>query len=129
MVWGGGLLSGSPDGLAARLFGVTGAGEEAAAAVAPIDFAGGTVVHINAGMAALVLALVVGRRKGFGRIGMRPHSLPFVMLSAALLWFGWFGFNAGSALAADGTAGLARINTTAATCARDARLAHHGEGA
>ena len=117
MVWGGGLLSGSPDGLAARLFGVTGAGEEAAAAVAPIDFAGGTVVHINAGMAALVLALVVGRRKGFGRIAMRPHSLPFVMLGAALLWFGWFGFNAGSALAADGTAGLAWINTTAATCA------------
>jgi Amt family ammonium transporter len=116
MVWGGGLLSGSPDGLAARLFGVTGAGEEAAAAVAPIDFAGGTVVHINAGMAALVLALVVGRRKGFGRIAMRPHNLPFVMLGAALLWFGWFGFNAGSALAADGTAGLAWINTTAATC-------------
>ncbi|HEX5968370.1 MAG TPA: ammonium transporter [Intrasporangium sp.] len=117
MVWGGGLLSGSPDGLAARLFGVTGAGEEAAAAVAPIDFAGGTVVHINAGMAALVLALVVGTRKGFGRIAMRPHNLPFVMLGAALLWFGWFGFNAGSALAADGTAGLAWINTTAATCA------------
>jgi Amt family ammonium transporter len=116
MVWGGGLLSGSPDGLAARLFGVTGAGDEAAAAVAPIDFAGGTVVHINAGMAALVLALVVGRRKGFGRIAMRPHNLPFVMLGAALLWFGWFGFNAGSALAADGTAGLAWINTTAATC-------------
>ena len=60
MVWGGGLLSGSVDGLAARLFGVTGTGEDAAAAVAPIDFAGGTVVHINAGMAALVLALVVG---------------------------------------------------------------------
>ena len=117
MVWGGGLLSGSPDGLAAKLFGVSGTGEDAAAAVAPIDFAGGTVVHINAGMAALVLALVVGRRKGFGRIAMRPHNLPFVMLGAALLWFGWFGFNAGSALAADGTAGLAWINTTAATCA------------
>ena len=117
MVWGGGLLSGSVDGLAAKLFGVTGTGEDAAAAVAPIDFAGGTVVHINAGMAALVLALVVGRRKGFGRIAMRPHNLPFVMLGAALLWFGWFGFNAGSALAANGTAGLAWINTTAATCA------------
>ncbi|HKX67196.1 MAG TPA: ammonium transporter [Intrasporangium sp.] len=117
MVWGGGLLSGSPDGLAAKLFGVSGTGDDAAAAVAPIDFAGGTVVHINAGMAALVLALVVGRRKGFGRIAMRPHNLPFVMLGAALLWFGWFGFNAGSALAADGTAGLAWINTTAATCA------------
>ncbi|HEX6056593.1 MAG TPA: ammonium transporter [Intrasporangium sp.] len=117
MVWGGGLLSGSVDGLAAKLFGVTGTGEDAVAAVAPIDFAGGTVVHINAGMAALVLALVVGRRKGFGRIAMRPHNLPFVMLGAALLWFGWFGFNAGSALAANGTAGLAWINTTAATCA------------
>jgi Amt family ammonium transporter len=117
MVWGGGLLSGSVDGLAAKLFGVTGTGEDAAAAVAPIDFAGGTVVHINAGMAALVLAFVVGRRKEFGRIAMRPHNLPFVMLGAALLWFGWFGFNAGSALAADGTAGLAWINTTAATCA------------
>ena len=117
MVWGGGLLSGSVDGLAAKLFGVTGTGEDAAAAVAPIDFAGGTVVHINAGMAALVLALVVGTRKGFGKIAMRPHNLPFVMLGAALLWFGWFGFNAGSALAADGTAGLAWINTTAATCA------------
>ena len=117
MVWGGGLLSGSVDGLAAKLFGVTGTGEDAAAAVAPIDFAGGTVVHINAGIAALVLALVVGRRKGFGRIAMRPHNLPFVMLGAALLWFGWFGFNAGSALAANGTAGLAWINTTAATCA------------
>ncbi|WP_353509747.1 ammonium transporter [Intrasporangium sp.] len=117
MVWGGGLLSGSVDGLAAKLFGVTGTGADAAAAVAPIDFAGGTVVHINAGMAALVLALVVGKRKGFGKIAMRPHNLPFVMLGAALLWFGWFGFNAGSALAANGTAGLAWINTTAATCA------------
>ncbi|MDN5798018.1 MAG: ammonium transporter [Intrasporangium sp.] len=116
-VWGGGLLSGSADGLAARIFGVTGAGADATAAVAPIDFAGGTVVHINAGMAGLVLALVVGKRLGFGRVATRPHNLPFVMLGAALLWFGWFGFNAGSALSANGTAGLAWVNTTAATCA------------
>lgn len=116
-VWGGGLLSGSAQGLAARLFGVTGSGAAAAATVTPIDFAGGTVVHINAGMAGLVLALVVGRRVGFGKVPMRPHNLPLVMLGAALLWFGWFGFNAGSALAANGTAGLAWVNTTVATCA------------
>ncbi|WP_347352557.1 ammonium transporter [Intrasporangium sp.] len=116
-VWGGGLLSGSPDGLAARLFGVTGSGADAAASVAPIDFAGGTVVHINAGMAGLVLALVVGKRIGFGRTPMRPHNLPLVMLGAALLWFGWFGFNAGSALSAGGSAGVAWVNTTVAACA------------
>ncbi len=113
MVWGGGLLSGAETGLAAKLFGVT----DGAATVAPIDFAGGTVVHINAGVAALVLALIIGRRKGFGTEPMRPHNLPFVMLGAALLWFGWFGFNAGSAFGADATAGLAWVNTTAATCA------------
>ncbi len=111
MVWGGGLLSGSEDGLVATLFGVT----DGAATVAPIDFAGGTVVHINAGVAGLVLALIVGVRRGWRREPMRPHSLPFVMLGAALLWFGWFGFNAGSALTADGAAGLAWVNTTAAT--------------
>ncbi|EWT03788.1 ammonium transporter, partial [Intrasporangium chromatireducens Q5-1] len=97
--------------------GVTGSGAAAAATVTPIDFAGGTVVHINAGMAGLVLALVVGRRVGFGKVPMRPHNLPLVMLGAALLWFGWFGFNAGSALAANGTAGVAWVNTTVATCA------------
>ena len=113
MVWGGGALSGSEDGIAALLFGTT----DGAATVAPIDFAGGTVVHINAGIAGLVLALVIGKRKGFGREPMRPHNLPFVMLGAALLWFGWFGFNAGSAFTADGTAGLAWVNTTAATAA------------
>ncbi|NHT17265.1 ammonium transporter [Cellulomonas sp. IC4_254] len=113
MVWGGGALSGSESGIAAMLFGTT----DGAATVAPIDFAGGTVVHINAGIAGLVLALVIGRRKGFGREPMRPHNLPFVMLGAALLWFGWFGFNAGSAFTADGTAGLAWVNTTAATAA------------
>jgi Amt family ammonium transporter len=113
MVWGGGALSGSESGIAAMLFGTT----DGAATVAPIDFAGGTVVHINAGIAGLVLALVIGKRKGFGREPMRPHNLPFVMLGAALLWFGWFGFNAGSAFTADGTAGLAWVNTTAATAA------------
>ncbi|ANC30652.1 ammonium transporter [Isoptericola dokdonensis] len=102
MVWGGGLLSG--DGPFASI-------------AAPIDFAGGTVVHINAGVAALVLALVVGKRKGFGTEPMRPHNLTLVMLGAALLWFGWFGFNGGSAFTADGFAGLAWVNTTVATAA------------
>jgi Amt family ammonium transporter len=99
-VWGGGLLSatGLTEGLST-----------------PIDFAGGTVVHINAGTAGLVLALVLGKRKGFGKEAMRPHNLPFVMLGAALLWFGWFGFNAGSEFAADGTAGRAWLNTLLAT--------------
>jgi Amt family ammonium transporter len=105
MVWGGGLLS------AAGPLGSWFAG------VVPIDFAGGTVVHIDAGVAGLVLALIVGRRRGFRRDPMRPHNLPLVMLGAALLWFGWFGFNAGSAGAANGSAGLAWLNTTAATCA------------
>ncbi|MFC4560278.1 ammonium transporter [Nocardiopsis mangrovi] len=82
-----------------------------------IDFAGGTAVHINAGVAALALTLVLGRRKGFGSESMRPHNLPFVLLGAALLWFGWFGFNAGSGLAADGTAALALVNTQVATAA------------
>jgi Amt family ammonium transporter len=78
------------------------------------DFAGGTAVHINAGAAGLALAIVLGRRLGWRKESMRPHSLPLVMLGAALLWFGWFGFNAGSALAANGTAGLALINTQVA---------------
>ncbi|WP_338893374.1 ammonium transporter [Rhodococcus sovatensis] len=118
MVWGGGLLSGSEDGLAAKIFGTTDDGEGGlVASVAPIDFAGGTVVHINAGIAGLVLAIIIGKRIGFGKIAFRPHNLPFVMLGAALLWFGWFGFNAGSAFAADGVAGLAWVNTTAATAA------------
>ena len=100
MVWGGGLLSGSEDGLAAKIFGTTDDGDGGlVASVAPIDFAGGTVVHINAGIAALVLAVIIGKRAGFGKVAFRPHNLPFVMLGAALLWFGWFGFNAGSAFA------------------------------
>ncbi len=113
MVWGGGLLSGSDASLSALVFGAT----DGAANVAPIDFAGGTVVHINAGMAGLVLALVVGTRIGFGKIPMRPHNVPLVMIGAGLLWFGWFGFNAGSELAADETTALVWINTTVATCA------------
>ncbi|AWB84262.1 ammonium transporter [Corynebacterium liangguodongii] len=113
MVWGGGLLGHAEGSIAAAMFG-TADGE---AAVAPIDFAGGTVVHISAGTAALVLALVIGRRRGFPTSNSRPHNLPMVMLGAALLWFGWFGFNAGSAFAADGLAGLAWVNTTAAAAA------------
>ncbi|GAA2104206.1 ammonium transporter [Streptomyces albiaxialis] len=80
-----------------------------------IDFAGGTAVHINAGIGALAAVLVVGKRAGFKKDPMRPHSLPLVMLGAALLWFGWFGFNAGSALAADGTAATMAVNTQVAT--------------
>ncbi|CAN2207119.1 AmtB Ammonia permease [Candidatus Nanopelagicaceae bacterium] len=79
------------------------------------DFAGGTAVHINAGAAGLALAIVLGKRVGWRKEAMRPHSLPLVMLGAGLLWFGWFGFNAGSALAANGTAGLAFMNTQVAT--------------
>ncbi|MEU4338623.1 ammonium transporter [Micromonospora lupini] len=79
------------------------------------DFAGGTAVHINAGMAALGALLVLGKRVGFKKDPMRPHSLPFVMLGSGLLWFGWFGFNAGSALAANGTASVAFFNTQVAT--------------
>ena len=83
-----------------------------------IDFAGGTAVHINAGAAALALALILGKRKGFGKDpSHRPHNLPFVMLGAGLLWFGWFGFNAGSALGANAVAGYVWINTLAAPCA------------
>jgi ammonium transporter, Amt family len=81
------------------------------------DFAGGTAVHINAGAAALALAIVLGKRRGWPREPMKPHNLPFVMLGAGLLWFGWFGFNAGSALGANGLAGLAFVNTLTATCA------------
>ncbi|MFZ1382140.1 MAG: ammonium transporter [Scrofimicrobium sp.] len=101
MVWGGGLLS--ADGPIAAMTGV-----------APIDFAGGTVVHINAGMAALVIALLIGKRRKFGKEDMRPHNLPLIMLGSGLLFFGWFGFNGGSAFTADGLAGMAWVNTTTA---------------
>ena len=83
--------------------------------IAAIDFAGGTAVHINAGAAGLALALVLGVRKGFGKEAMRPHNLPLVMIGAGLLWFGWFGFNAGSAVAANTMAAVAWVNTLVAT--------------
>ncbi|QQQ75206.1 ammonium transporter [Saccharothrix sp. 6-C] len=82
-----------------------------------IDFAGGTAVHINAGAAGLALALVLGKRVGWPKDRMKPHSLPLVVLGAGLLWFGWFGFNAGSALGANGTAGVTFVNTLVATAA------------
>lgn len=100
MVWGGGFLS-----------------TLGSAAQGAKDFAGGTVVHINAGIAALVGAIVLGKRLGYGKEAMPPHSLVMTMIGAALLWVGWFGFNVGSELAADGTAGLALINTQLATSA------------
>ncbi|MFQ5898917.1 MAG: ammonium transporter, partial [Candidatus Methylomirabilia bacterium] len=82
-----------------------------------LDFAGGTVVHISSGVSALAAALVIGKRKGFGTQPMPPHNLPFTVVGAALLWFGWFGFNAGSALAADGLAASAFTATNTATAA------------
>lgn len=102
MVWNGGILS--DEGRFSSL-------------AAPMDFAGGTVIHINAGVVGLFLAVAIGKRTGFGRGPMRPHSLPLTMIGAGLLWFGWFGFNAGSAGTADGLAGLAWVNTTAACAA------------
>lgn len=85
--------------------------------IGALDFAGGTAVHINAGAAGLALALVLGKRIGFGKMLLRPSNLPLVMIGAGLLWFGWFGFNAGSALGANGLAGVAFVNTISATCA------------
>src|SRR3954468_22622787 len=82
-----------------------------------LDFAGGTVVHINAGIAALAAVLVIGRRRGWPQHPMPPHSLPFTLLGTGILWFGWFGFNAGSALAADGIAAQAFVNTIMAAAA------------
>ena len=94
---------------------VTGAGYLAAKGVQ--DFAGGTAVHVNAGAAGLALAIVLGKRIGWRKESMRPHSLPLVMLGAGLLWFGWFGFNAGSALGANAITGLAFLNTQVAAAA------------
>lgn len=94
--WGGGYFHGGDNGSL-----LMAAGESA------IDFAGGTVVHINAGIAALMAALVLGKRQGYPNRISPPHNLPFAVLGAGLLWFGWFGFNAGSELAADGTAAMA----------------------
>lgn len=82
-----------------------------------IDFAGGTAVHINAGAAALALAIVLGKRIGFAKGLQKPHNVPLTLLGAGLLWFGWFGFNAGSELTADNTASLAFVNTIAAPAA------------
>lgn len=95
MVWGGGFLG----------------------AMGAMDFAGGTVVHINAGIAGLVGCIVLGKRIGYGKEAMPPHNLTFTMVGASLLWVGWYGFNVGSELAADGTAGLVLINTTLCTAA------------
>ncbi|WP_448223320.1 ammonium transporter [Gordonia iterans] len=117
MVWGGGLLGEGEHSFAAWIFGTEVVDGETVAKVSPIDFAGGTVVHINAGMAALVLAVLVGKRLGFGKTAYRPHNIPFVMLGAALLWIGWFGFNVGSELGANANAGLVWVNTTVATAA------------
>ena len=82
-----------------------------------LDFAGGTVVHINAGIAGLVACIVVGKRKGFPHTHMAPHNLGYTLIGAAMLWIGWFGFNAGSAVAANGTAGMAMLTTQIATAA------------
>ena len=97
MVWGGGLI---------------GTGK-----IHALDFAGGTVVHISSGVSALVLCIMLGKRRGHGAEEMRPHNVPMVLIGVALLWFGWFGFNAGSELAADGVATAAFINTHIATAA------------
>jgi Amt family ammonium transporter len=96
MVWGGGLIG---------------------AKIGALDFAGGSAVHINAGSAALALAIVLGRRVGWPKETFRPHNVPFVALGAGLLWFGWFGFNAGSELTADGITAVAFVNTQVATAA------------
>jgi Amt family ammonium transporter len=95
MVWGGGWIGG----------------------MGALDFAGGLVVHMSSGYSALVAAVFLGPRYGFRKVPMPPHSLPLTVIGAALLWVGWFGFNAGSALAANGTAGLAFLNTSTATSA------------
>jgi Amt family ammonium transporter len=96
MVWGGGWIGGN---------------------LGALDFAGGLVVHMSSGFSALAVALFLGARRGYGREPMPPHSLPLTVIGAALLWVGWFGFNAGSELAADGTAGLAFLTTNTATSA------------
>ncbi|PKW19598.1 ammonium transporter [Saccharopolyspora spinosa] len=96
---------------------VTAVGGWIANRLAAIDFAGGTAVHINAGAAALALALVLGKRRSWPKDPGKPHNLPFVVLGAGLLWFGWFGFNAGSALAANTTAAVTLVNTLVATSA------------
>ncbi len=124
MVWGGGFLGGNENGLAATLFGVT----DGVPNILPIDYAGGTVVHINAGVAGLVLVLLLGKRLGFGSEPMKPHNLTLTMLGAGLLWFGWYGFNVGSIVFGGASAeadasqfvnetSLVWLNTTLAACA------------
>ncbi len=110
MVWGGGWI-----------------GAEGA-----LDFAGGLVVHMSSGYSALVVAIFLGPRKDYGKVGLPPHSLPLVVIGTALLWVGWFGFNAGSALAADATAALALVTTTTAASAATLswiaiEWVHHGK--
>src|SRR5678815_1297390 len=97
MVWGGGFMGG------------------AAGTIKAIDFAGGTVVHMSSGWSALVLCLILGKRKGFGQRAFLPHSLTLTMVGTGMLWVGWYGFNAGSAVAADGVAANAFMTTTIAT--------------
>ena len=106
MVWGGGLFHGGEEGNW-----LMGAHEHA------LDFAGGNVVHINAGIAGLVACLFVGKRKGFPGPTLVPHNVPYVLIGAALLWVGWFGFNAGSAGGANGSAGMAMLTTQIAAAA------------
>jgi Amt family ammonium transporter len=101
-IWGGGFIGGLTDN---------------AHSIHALDFAGGTAVHINAGSAALALAIVLGKRVGWPKESFRPHNVPMVALGAALLWFGWFGFNAGSELTADGITAVAFVNTQVATAA------------
>jgi Amt family ammonium transporter len=96
---------------------VWGGGEIPLMGTAPLDFAGGLVVHMSSGWSALVAALFLGARRGYGKEPMPPHSLPLTVIGASLLWVGWFGFNAGSAAAANGQAGLAFITTNTATAA------------
>src|SRR5262249_62189645 len=91
-----------------------------------LDFAGGTVVHINAGIAGLVCALVLGKRLGYGKEAMPPHNLTLTIIGASLLWVGWFGFNAGSAGAAESPAGVAMTGTQLATRGARRRWVFHG---
>ena len=98
-------------------FGTRMAGSSASRAAGAADFAGGTVVHINAGVAGLVCALVLGRRVGYGQDNMAPYNLAYAVIGASLLWVGWFGFNAGSAVGAGGRAGMAMLVTQVATAA------------
>lgn len=104
MAWGSGLFHGGDEGNFLM-----------AAGQAANDFAGGTVVHINAGVAGLVLCILLGKRKGYGTTPMSPHSVPLTVIGASMLWVGWFGFNAGSAVAANGQAGMAMLVTQIAT--------------